>query len=295
MENEIDLSKKDVVLVDAYNLIYRAYHGTKSPMKAPDGMPTNALFTVIKMLQKLPQSFSNLEFCLAVFDGSGNNFRKELDENYKAHRKPMPDDLKVQMPFIEEAFRILGWPIFKADGVEADDVIGTMAVRAANKGYSTYIVSGDKDFRAIVKENLNIIDTMNDICYDPEKVKEKMGVSPDKVVEYLALVGDGADNVIGVDKVGPTTAAKWLNEFGSMDGIKNNLDKLKGVAADNLKKAIESGQIDKNLQLITMKLDVDIQLKAKDLRLKERNDEEFIKFCEKMNFMSLLKNVKPNP
>ena len=283
----MDNTKKDVVFIDAYNLIYSAFHGNQSPMKNQDGIPTNAIFTVTKMLQKLPKQFNDIAYCVAVFDGGGN-FREELDENYKANRKPMPEELKVQMPYIKLAFEILGWPMMQAKDVEADDVIGTLAIRSAKAGYNTYIVSSDKDFRQIVSENLHVLDTMHDICYDPETVKEKMGITPDNVITYLSLLGDSADNVIGIDKVGKGTAAKYLNEYGNLEGIRVNQLLLKGVAGENMRLAFSSGKIDKNVQLITLKTDVDVSITVKDVKMKPLNVEKWVDFCKEMNFKTLL-------
>lgn len=289
MEN----SNKDVVFVDAYNLIYRAFHGNQSNLTNANGLPTNAIFTTVKMLQKIPKNFNNLAYCVAVFDG-GKNFREELDENYKANRKPMPEELRAQMPYIKLAFDILGWPTIQAENVEADDVIGTLANRAAKAGFNTYIISGDKDFRQIVKDNLFVWDTMQDIVYDPETVKEKMGVEPKNVVPFLAMLGDTSDNVIGIDKVGKGTAAKLLNEYGSLEGIIENKDSIKGKVGENLREAISNGQLQKNIELITLKLDLDINYTSKQLRLKEVDGKRFYDFCMEMNFKSLIAN-SPKP
>jgi DNA polymerase-1 len=283
----MDNTKRDVVFVDAYNLIYRAFHGNQANMTNEEGLPTNAIYTTVKMLQKLPKQFNNLAFCVAVFDGGGN-FREELDENYKANRKPMPESLKMQMPYIKQAFEILGWPTMQADKVEADDVIGTLAKRAAKAGFNTYIVSGDKDFRQIVEENLHVWDTMQDICYDPATVKEKMGVGPENVVPYLALLGDSSDNVMGVDKIGKGTAAKLLNEYGDLDGIRANQDKLKGKAGENMRAAFASGLIDKNIELITLKTELDVHITVKDVKMKQLDVQRWVEFCQKMNFRSFL-------
>ena len=285
---------KDVVLVDIYNLIYRAYHGNMSNLKSPDGTPTAALFTVIKMLKKLPQQFSNLEFSLAIFDGGGTNFRKELDGEYKANRKPMPDDLIIQMPLIKEAMKLMGWPMHQAHDVEADDVISTLAVRAASKGYKVYIVSGDKDFRQIVSSNISVIDTMYDVLYDREKVTEKMGVPPEQVRDYLALCGDGADNVKGVDKAGPKTVVKWLTQFGDIDGIIAHKDEIKGVVGENLRKEIDNGNVALWRQLVTVKSDVDIQLKRSELTMQPEDSEGLQEFYKKMDFKSLMRK-SPQP
>lgn len=290
MNNE----QRDVVFVDAYNLIYRAFHGNQTRLTNPEGLPTNAIYTTAKMLQKIPQQFNNLAYTLAVFDGGGTNFREELDENYKAHRKPMPEDLKKQMPYIKEVFEILGWPIMQAQDVEADDVIGSLAKRAAAKGFNTYIISGDKDFRQLVSDNLHVIDTMQDICYDVATVKEKMGIEPHNVVAYLSLLGDSSDNVPGVDKVGKGTAAKLLNEYGSIEGIRANQDKISGKVGENLRAAFSSGLIDKNIQLISLKTELDLQITVKDVRMKELDRDRWMDFCQRMNFQSFLKNM-PKP
>lgn len=284
---------KSVVFVDAYNLIYRAFHGNKANMKNLEGLPTNAVYTTINMLNKIRKSFNNLTYCVAVFDG-GKNFREDLDENYKLNRKPMPDNLRIQMPYIKEAFDILGWPTIKAENVEADDVIGSLGLRSSKAGYNTYIISGDKDFRQLVSENLHVLDTMQDICYDRDMVKEKMGIYPENVVAYLSLLGDSSDNVIGVDKIGETTAAKLLNEYGDIEGIRRNQEIIKGKVGENIRTAFANGQIDKNLQLIKLKTDLDLKYTSKELRFKEIDQERWIDFCTKMNFKKLMStSLKP--
>lgn len=288
----MDNNQKDVVFLDAYNLIYRAFHGNQTNLTNSEGIPTNAIFTTVKMLKKIPNQFNDLAYCVSVFDG-GKNFREELDENYKANRKPMPESLKLQMPFIKEAFDILGWPMIQADNVEADDVIGTLALRAAKANYNTYIISGDKDFRQIVADNLHVLDTMQDVAYDPNTVKEKMGIDPHNVVAYLSLLGDSADNVMGVDKVGKGTATKLLNEYGSMEGIRSNVHLIKGKVGENLKLAFENGQIERNIELITLKTDLDLTYTSKQLRLKEVDEQRWQDFCLRMNFKSLLSSPKP--
>jgi len=289
-------SEQDVVFIDAYNLIYRAFYGNMSNLKNDDGVPTNAIFTFIKMIEKLPASFTNFKYSLVVFDG-GSNFRKDLDENYKAQRKEMPEDLKVQMPYIREALDILGWKVLETRDidVEADDAIGTLAKRAVKVGYKTYIVSGDKDFRQLINENLNIIDTMRDICYDREVLMEKMEITPENVIGYLALLGDSADNIEGVEKVGEKTAVKLLNEYGDIEGIRDNQDKIKGVVGENIRKAFESGKIDKNLMMVKIKDDVELNLKKKDITKVERDEERWIDFCKRMNFKSFLNQSQNKP
>lgn len=277
---------KDVVFIDAYNLIYRAFHGNKAPLTNSEGMPTNAIVTVANMLLKLKGQFSNLTFALAVFDGGGN-FRKDLDEDYKANRKEMPEELKVQMPHIRRLFEILGWPCYQAENVEADDVIGSLALRSAQKGFNTYIISGDKDFRQIVKSNLHVIDTMRDVCYDPEMVLEKMGVTPANITAWLALNGDSSDNVAGVEKWGPGTITKYLNEYGSLEELIKNKEAIKGKAGETFREAVDNGQLQKSLELVTLKTDLPITLKASELRLKAVEKEKWLSFCNEMNIQKL--------
>lgn len=288
---------QDVLLVDAYNLIYRAFHGNQNKLVNAQGIPTNAIFTVARMLLKLPKNFSNLTFAVAVFDGGGGvNFRKELDAEYKANRSDMPEDLKIQMPYIKRAFELLGWPIIQAPNVEADDVLGTMALRASSKNYNTYIISGDKDFRQIVGDNLHVIDTMHDICYDRETVKEKMGVYPENVAAWLALVGDDSDNVKGVDKVGKGTATKLLEQYGSLQGIIDNKDEIKGKVGENIRIAIDNGQLQKSLELVLLKTNVELEFTRKTITPKGINIPEWNLFCEELGMKTLkIVDKKPTP
>jgi DNA polymerase-1 len=290
--NKIYEEAQDVVFIDAYNLIYRAYHGNQSKLTNSEGMPTNAIYTVATMLLKLRKQFTNLAYTLAVFDGGGN-FRKEINADYKANRKPMPDELKIQMPHIKTLFEILGWPIMQAENIEADDIIGTLALRAGDKGFNTYIVSSDKDFRQIVTSNINVLDTMQDVCYDPEKVNEKIGVYPENVVAWLALVGDESDNIIGVDKVGKGTAPKLLATDGNLENLIANQAKIKGKIGENLREAIANGQLLQSVELATLKTDVEINFTKKELRLKDIDNEARSAFCDIMNFKSFARNIKP--
>lgn len=288
-------NKKSVVFVDAYNLIYRAFYANQANLTNSEGLPTNALITVAKMLLKLRKNFPDIAHGVAVFDGGGN-FRKELDENYKLNRKPMPDNLKLQMPFMKELFECLGWSVYQANNVEADDVIGTLALRASKseKGYHTYIISGDKDFRQLASHNLVIVDTMNDIEYTPDMVKEKMGVFPSQVVDFLAMVGDSTDNVQGITGVADKTAAKFLNLYGSIDGIIENKDKLTGKVGENIKLAIESGQLQKSKVLVTLKTDVEIVVTKELVMYSPVDQVRWRNFCEKMDFKSFLKPNEQN-
>ena len=287
------MEKGDVVLIDGYNLMYRAFHGTKNTFKTSYGLPTSAIYTTMNMLKKIPTQF-DIQYGLVVFDGKGSTFRDELDSEYKANRSPMPEDLKLQIEPLKEGIGVLGWPLITADGVEADDIIGTLAVRAASKGFNVYIVSGDKDFRALVDDRIKIVDTMYNIIYDREQVFEKMGVYPENVTGYLAMLGDSSDNVGGIDKVGKKTAAKLLNEFGSIDGVIKNVDSIKGIVGQNLKIAIENGALEKALSLIKLKTNVEVPITTKSVSLKEIEEDKFVEFCKKYEFASWLNKVKKN-
>lgn len=288
-------NQDEVILIDAHNLIYRAFFGNKNKLTNGNNLPTNAIYTTITMLKKIENTFKNMKYCLVVYDSPKKNFREEISDDYKAQRTPMPDELKVQLPFIKEVIRILGWPTLEIESVEADDVLATFASRASTKGFKTYIISGDKDFRQLINDNLIVVDTMQDIYYDEQIVLEKMGIPPQYVIDYLSLIGDTSDNVSGVDKVGPKTAVKLLNEYQGLQGIKANLEQIKGVVGENLKKAFESGMIDKNISLITLKKDLPISLNAKELSKKPLLEAEWLEFCSTMNFNSFLKKqTKPS-
>lgn len=287
------MEKGDVVLIDGYNLMYRAFHGTKNTFQTSYGLPTSAIYTTMNMLKKIPTQF-DIQYGLVVFDGKGSTFRDELDSEYKANRSPMPEDLKLQIEPLKEGIGVLGWPLITADGVEADDIIGTLAVRAASKGFNVYIVSGDKDFRALVDDRIKIVDTMYNIIYDREQVFEKMGVYPENVTGYLAMLGDSSDNVGGIDKVGKKTAAKLLNEFGSIDGVIKNVDSIKGIVGQNLKIAIENGALEKALSLIQLKTNVEVPITTKSVSLKEIEEDKFVEFCKKYEFASWLNKAKKN-
>jgi DNA polymerase-1 len=289
MENQ-----NEVVLIDAHNLIYRAFFGNKNKLTNHNNLPTNAIYTTITMLKKIENTFQNMKYCLVVYDSPKKNFREEISDDYKAQRAPMPDDLKIQLPFIKEAINILGWPTLEVESVEADDVLATFGSRSSMKGFKTYIISGDKDFRQLINDNLVVVDTMKDIYYDEATVLEKMEIPSKYVIDYLSLIGDSSDNVAGVDKVGPKTAVKLLNEYQGLVGIQANLEKIKGVVGENLKKAFESGMIEKNISLITLKKDLPLSLTAKELSKKPLLEPEWIEFCETMNFNSFLKKgMKP--
>ncbi|HQZ45653.1 MAG TPA: 5'-3' exonuclease H3TH domain-containing protein, partial [Usitatibacteraceae bacterium] len=209
-------SKKRLLLVDASSYLYRAFHAMPE-LRSPAGEPTGAIMGVVHMLRKLAQDFPS-DYIAAVFDPKGKTFRDEIYPDYKATRQSMPEDLAAQIAPLFEVIRALGWPLVVVDGVEADDVIGTLARRAeAEHDWPTLISTGDKDLTQLVNARVTWMNTMSSETLDPAGVEAKFGVPPARIVDYLALMGDAVDNVPGVDKVGPKTAAKLVQQFGSLD------------------------------------------------------------------------------
>lgn len=254
-------NSKTLVLIDGSSYLYRAYHAMPD-LRAEPGNPaspaTGAIRGMINMLQALKKDVA-ADYAACVFDTSGPTFRDALYADYKAHRAPMPDDLRAQIEPIHEVVRLLGWPVLAIQGVEADDVIGTLAKTAACQGVNVVISSGDKDLSQLVDERIMVMDTMSGKRRDVAGVTAEFGVPPHLMIDYQSLVGDAVDNVPGVAKVGPKTAAKWLLEYGSLDALIAHATDIKGVAGQNLRDAIASGQLALSRQLVTMKTDCDLK------------------------------------
>jgi len=250
--------KKTLLLVDGSSYLYRAFHAMPD-LRAVPGDPasaaTGAIRGMVNMVQALRKEV-RADYAACVFDAKGPTFRDEIYPEYKQHRSPMPDDLRAQIPPIHEVVRLLGWPVLDVPGVEADDVIGTLAVTAARQGIEVIVSSGDKDLAQLVDEHITIIDTMNGKRRDLAGVEAEFGVPPRLMVDYQTLVGDAIDNVPGVEKVGPKTAAKWLQEYGSLDAVVASADQIKGVAGENLRKAL--AWLPTGRQLLTIKTDCDL-------------------------------------
>ncbi len=245
---------KKLVLVDGSSYLYRAFHAMPD-LRAPDGQPTGAIRGMVNMLAAL-QKEHLADYAVCVFDASGPTFRDALYPEYKANRSPMPDDLRAQIAPIHEVVRLLGWTVLAVPGVEADDVIGTLAQQAAAQGVQVLISSGDKDLSQLVSERITIIDTMNGKRRDVAGVTAEFGVPPAQMIDFQALVGDAVDNVPGVHKVGPKTAAKWLAEFGSLDALMVRAGEVKGAAGENLRAAL--AWLPTARQLVTIKTDCDL-------------------------------------
>jgi DNA polymerase-1 len=225
--------KKPLVLVDGTSYLYRAFHALP-PLSNSRGEPTGAVYGVINMLRKLIKD-TNPEYMVVVFDAKGKTFREELYTEYKAHRPSMPDDLQPQIEPLYAIVRGLGLPLIIHPGVEADDVIGTLASKAIQQHLPVLISTGDKDFAQLVCEDITLVNTMTNTRLDHQGVIDKFGVRPEQITDYLSLIGDAVDNVPGIPNVGPKTAAKWLNQYGNLESLIKNAGEIKGKVGENLK------------------------------------------------------------
>ena len=239
--NDSQNKPKTLLLVDGSSYLYRAFHAMPDLRAVPGdatSAPTGAIRGMINMLQSLRKDVP-ADFAACVFDAKGPTFRDALYPEYKAHRSPMPDDLRAQIEPIHEVVRLMGWKILDVPGVEADDVIATLAVTAAAQGIQVIVSSGDKDLAQLVNSHITIIDTMNGRRRDEAGVEAEFGVPARLMIDYQALVGDTVDNVPGVPKVGPKTAAKWLQQYGSLDALVAQAHEIKGVVGENLRNALD--------------------------------------------------------
>jgi DNA polymerase-1 len=281
------------ILVDGSSYLHRAYHALP-PLTTLEGQPTGAVYGVANMLRRLIKDYQPKHMAI-VFDAKGKNFRHELYADYKANRPSMPDDLKSQIEPLHKIIKALGLPILMVEGVEADDVIGTLAKKATDLNLDTLIATSDKDFAQLVNEHVTLIDTMTNTKLDIAGVKKKFGILPERIIDYLTLVGDTSDNIPGVPKVGPKTAAKILNEYGSLDQIIEQIPDIKGQLGENLRKSLEQMELSK--QLVTIKTDVDLAENPLELIDQPDNTEELIELCTQLEFKSWLKELleKNNP
>ena len=288
---------KTLLLVDGSSYLYRAFHAMPD-LRAVPGDPssaaTGAIRGMINMMQALRKEVPT-QLAACVFDAKGPTFRDEMYPAYKANRSPMPDDLRSQIEPIHAMVRMLGWTVLDVPGVEADDVIATLAVTAAKQGVTVVVSSGDKDLSQLVNEHITIMDTMNGKKRDVAGVTAEFGVPPHLMIDYQTLVGDTVDNVPGVQKVGPKTAAKWLMEYGSLDNLLQNADAIKGVAGENLRQALD--WLPTGRQLVTMKTDCDLSayvpgLPALDaLHLAEPDKPGLQAFYETYGFKGLARAI----
>jgi DNA polymerase-1 len=275
-----------LVLIDGSSYLYRAFHALP-PLTAPDGSPSGALFGIVNMLRATLKE--NPDFTAFVVDASGPTFRDALYPEYKANRPPMPDELRAQVEPMMQIVEALGFPILRVSGVEADDVIGTLALQAHAAGIPVTISTGDKDFAQLVRPGITLTNTMTGSVLDDAGVMEKFGVRPDQVVDLLALMGDTVDNVPGVDKCGPKTAAKWLGEYGTLETVIASAEKIGGKIGENLRTALP--RLPLNQQLVTIKTDVPLDLGPADLKLRARDVEALRGLYARYGFNAALKEL----
>lgn len=255
---------KPLILVDGSSYLYRAFHALP-PLTNSAGLPTGAIYGVINMLRRLLADYQPQHIAV-VFDAKGKTFRDELYEAYKANRGAMPEELIKQIDPLHDIIRAMGIPLLVVEGIEADDVIGTLAVAATQQGLKTLISTGDKDFAQLVNEHITLVNTMSNSILTPLSVEEKFGIPPHLIIDYLTLTGDAIDNIPGVPQVGPKTAVKWLKEHGNLDNLLANADKISGKVGENLRACIEKIPLTKIL--VTIKTDAVLPLSLEELQLK---------------------------
>ncbi len=272
--------QKKLVLVDGSSYLFRAYHGLPK-LESPTRHPTGAIYGVLNMLRKLIRD-EQPDRVAVVFDAKGKTFRNDIYPEYKANRPPMPDELRVQIEPLHEIIKKQGLPLISIEGVEADDVIGTMSRQATEQGYEVLISTGDKDMAQLVNENVRLINTMNNHFMDEAAVVEKFQVRADQIIDYLALMGDSSDNIPGVPKVGPKTAAKWIDEYGGLKGVMDNADEIKGKVGEYLRESL--GFLPMSYELATIKLDCDTGISIDDLEQSEADQAALTDYYREYGF-----------
>ena len=277
----------DLILIDGSSYLYRAFHALP-PFTNSRGEPTGAVLGVTNMLLKFLREYPAHK-TIVVFDAPGKTFRDELFAEYKAHRPPMPDDLRSQITPLLEIVRALGLPLIRREGVEADDVIGSLAIQAAQRGDTVLISTGDKDMCQLVGDKIRLINTMSGSHYDRDAVKAKFDVWPEQIIDYLALVGDSADNIPGIDKVGPKTAAKWLNAYGDIDSLIAHADEVTGKVGENLRAGLATLGLSR--QLATIRCDLDLTDVADQLTNKPADTDALKEWYSRLEFKALLRGL----
>jgi DNA polymerase-1 len=282
------MNKPDLVLVDGSSYLYRAFHALP-PFTNSRGEPTGAVFGVLNMLAKFLKDYDP-ERIAVVFDAPGKTFRDELFVEYKAHRPPMPDDLRAQIQPLFEAVRAQGLPILREPGVEADDVIGTLACQAAKQGMNVLISTGDKDMAQLVDQHITLINTMSGTVLDRAGVKAKFDVYPEQIIDYLALVGDSSDNIPGIDKVGPKTAAKWLGTYTTLDALVADAANVSGKVGENLRAGL--GMLELARKLATIRTDLTLPVTLDGLKRQAPDTGALRELYSRLELRSLLKQLE---
>ncbi len=286
------MSDKPLVLVDGSNYLYRAFHAIRDGLSTSTGQRTEAILGVVNMLYKLMDDYQPSEMAV-VFDAPGRTFRKDLYEAYKAHRPPMPDELRSQIEPLLEAIAAMGIPLLRIEGVEADDVIGTLAREASAAGRDTVISTGDKDLAQLVDDHVTLVNTMDNTKLDRAGVQTKFGVTPEQIADYLALIGDPIDNIPGIEGVGPKTAAKWLQQYPDVAALKANAAQIPGKIGDRLRAALDT--LDLSKELATIRCDVELPLHVADLALSGPDVERLAGLFERLEFGRLLRRLRGEP
>ena len=279
--------QNSLILIDGSSFLFRAYHAVP-PLSNPKGEPTNAIYGVSNMLRKLINDYPT-DYFTVVFDAPGKTFRNDLYDQYKANRPPMPDDLRVQIEPLHELIKAMGLPLIMESGVEADDVLGALAQHAAAQGFKVIISTGDKDMAQLVTDQIILENTMSNTRMNRQGVIDKFGVTPEQIIDYLALMGDTSDNIPGVPKVGPKTAAKWLEQYQTLDNLMANADKITGKIGENLRASLDQLPLAK--QLTTIKCDLNLPYGMEDLKKQAINKAELTDILNQLGFSSWVKTL----
>ncbi|MFL2553558.1 MAG: DNA polymerase I [Candidatus Rariloculaceae bacterium] len=283
------MSDKPFIIVDGSSYLFRAYHALPA-FSSSKGEPTGAIYGVLNMLYSLIDEYEPKNVAI-VFDAPGKTFRDDLYSEYKANRPPMPEDLRPQIEPLVQAVEAIGLPVLRIKGVEADDVIGTLATRATAASLKTVISTSDKDMAQLVNDHVSLVNTMNNSKMDAEGVKEKFGVRPDQIIDYLALVGDSSDNIPGVPGVGPKTAVKWLTAHGNLDTIKKHADEIPGKVGENLRNTL--GQLPLYEELVTIVCNLELTSDPSTLVYRDPDTKRLQSLYDRLELRSLLKRIDP--
>ncbi len=278
------MSNPPIILVDGSSYLYRAFHAMPG-LNNSEGQPTGAIYGVINMTRSLLKQYQP-EYIAMVFDAKGKTFRNDLYEEYKANRPPMPDEMRSQVPFLYEIIEAMGLPLLVIEGVEADDVIGTLAAQAMENSADVLISTGDKDMAQLVNQHVTLVNTMDNRVTDVDGVTARFGVPADKFIDYLTLVGDTADNIPGVPKVGPKTAVKLLEEFGDLDTLMKRADEVKGKLGENLRDSLEFLPLSRDL--VTIRCQLDLPLKLDELKINEADEARLKDLYARLQFKTWL-------
>ena len=282
---------KTLLLVDGSSYVYRAFHALPD-LRNSKGEPTGAIYGVLNMLRRLHKDM-HADYSAVVLDAKGKTFRDDMFADYKANREAMPDDLTVQTSALNEAIRAMGWPLLVVEGVEADDVIGTLAKQAERSGMRVVISTGDKDMAQLVTPAVTLVNTMSNETLDEAGVEKKFGIKPWLFIDYLTLIGDSIDNIPGVDKVGPKTACKWLVQYGSLDEVLRHAHEIGGVVGENLRKKLD--WLPQARALLTIKCDVPLSVRPEDLAMQPQEKATLAALFERFEFKSWRRELQEAP